>query len=116
MPLSGIDFHTHSLLVREMIARHPDIARVARETFYIGNTLQPLETFHLELDAAGLEQAVVLPIDTTTARNATIYTNEQIAELCSMSTRLVGLPVSILTVRMRRMHFGTPSLILGFAV
>ena len=90
MQPSGIDFHTHPLLVREMIARHPELARAARETFHIGNNFQPLETFHLELDAAGLEQAVVLPIDATTALGTTIYTNQQIAELCSMSPRLIG--------------------------
>lgn len=86
----GIDFHTHPLLVREMIARHPELARAARETFYIGNNFQPLETFLLELDAAGLAEAVVVPIDATTSLGATIYTNEQIAELCSMSSRLIG--------------------------
>ena len=58
----GIDFHTHPLLVREMVERYPGLAKAARETFFIGNTFQPLETFHLELDLAGLEKAVVLPI------------------------------------------------------
>jgi hypothetical protein len=90
MQALGIDFHTHPLLVSEMIARHPELARAARQTFYIGNNFQPLETFHLELDAAGLEQAVVLPIDATTALGATIYSNPQIAELCSLSERLIG--------------------------
>ena len=90
MALRGIDFHTHPLLVREMTARHPELVAAAREGFYIGNTFQPLETFHLELDAAGLDKAVILPIDATTSRNATVYTNEQIAELCAMSPRLIG--------------------------
>ncbi len=90
MTLAGTDFHTHPLLVREMIQRHPELAAAARETFFIGNNFQPLETFLLELDAAGLEQAVVLPVDATTARGKTVYTNEQIAELCAMSDRLVG--------------------------
>jgi hypothetical protein len=57
----GIDFHTHPLLVREMVERHPELVKAARETFFIGNNFQPLETFHLELDLAGLEKAVVLP-------------------------------------------------------
>src|ERR1035437_1228735 len=86
----GIDFHTHPLLVREMIARHPALARAAREVFFIGNNFQPLESFLLELDLAGLDRAVVLPIAATTARNETVYNNEQIAELCGMSPRLVG--------------------------
>jgi len=86
----GIDFHTHPLLVREMIARYPDLARAARETFFIGNNFQPLETFFLELDAAGLEKAVILPIDATATRGAAVYSNEQIADLCAMSPRFIG--------------------------
>jgi uncharacterized protein len=86
----AIDFHTHPLLVREMIARHPELAEAARKTFYIGNNFQPLETFHLELDAAGLDKAVVVAVDATTALGKSVYTNEQIAELCAMSDRLIG--------------------------
>ncbi len=88
--IKGIDFHTHPLLVREMIARHPDLKKAARETFYIGNNFQPLVSFLMELDVAFLEKAVVLPMDATTSRGETVYTNEQIAELCSMSERLIG--------------------------
>jgi predicted TIM-barrel fold metal-dependent hydrolase len=73
-----------------MITRHPQLEHAARSTFYIGNNFQPLETLLLELDAAGLEKAVVLPIDATTALNATVYNNDQIAELCALSSRLVG--------------------------
>ncbi len=86
----AIDFHTHPLLVREMISRHPELAEAARKTFYIGNNFQPLETLHLELDAAGLDKAVVVAVDATTALGKSVYTNEQIAELCAMSDRLIG--------------------------
>ncbi len=86
----GIDFHTHPLLVREMFAGDPDLPRIARDVFYIRNNPQPLETFLLELDVAGLEKAVLLPIDVTTTRGCRIYSNEQIAELCGMSGRFVG--------------------------
>ncbi|NLS75905.1 MAG: amidohydrolase [Chloroflexi bacterium] len=85
-----IDFHTHPLLVEEMIARYPDLARIARDVFYIRNRAQPLETFLLELDVAGLERAVLLPIDTTRTRGCQIYSNEQIAELCRMCDRFIG--------------------------
>ncbi len=86
----GIDIHTHPVLVREMVQRHPELARAARETFHIGNAFQPLETLLLELDAAGLDRAVVLPIDARRTRGVAIYTNEQVAELCAMSDRLIG--------------------------
>jgi len=85
-----IDFHTHPLLVREMIKKHPDLKRIAQDIFYIRNNPQPLETFHLELDVSGLERAVILPIDAYTTKQCRIYSNEQIAELCKMSNRLVG--------------------------
>ena len=86
----GIDFHTHPLLVREMVERHPELVKVARETYYIGNNFQPLETFHLELDLAGIEKAVVLPMDASAAAGAVVWTNEQVAELCGMSARFIG--------------------------
>lgn len=90
VPLGGIDFHTHPVLVREMVQRYPELERAAREVFHIGNVFQPLETFLLELDVAGLERAVLLPINCTTTRGIPVYSNDQIAELCSLSGRLVG--------------------------
>jgi predicted TIM-barrel fold metal-dependent hydrolase len=86
----GIDFHTHPILIREMVQRHPELARAARQVFHCGNNFQPLEVMLLEMDIAGIDKAVVLPIDATTSRNATVYTNEQIVEVCGMSDRLIG--------------------------
>jgi uncharacterized protein len=86
----GIDFHTHPILVREMVQRHPELAQAAREVFHCGNNFQPLEVMLLEMDIAGIDKAVVLPIDATTSRNATVYTNQQIVEVCAMSDRLIG--------------------------
>nr|MBC7245616.1 amidohydrolase [Chloroflexota bacterium] len=85
-----IDFHTHPMLVREMIAKYPELETAARKVFFIQNILQPLETFFLELDISGLERAVLLPIDATSTRGCCLYTNEQIAELCALSDRFVG--------------------------
>ena len=85
-----IDFHTHPVLVREMIERHPELERAAREIFFIGNNFQPLETFLLELDVSGLDRAVLLPIDCTSTRGVPIWSNEQIAELCRMNERFIG--------------------------
>jgi len=85
-----IDFHTHPVLVREMIERHPELERAARQIFFISNNFQPLETFLLELEVSGLARAVLLPIDCTTTRGAPIYTNERVAELCAMSGCFIG--------------------------
>lgn len=86
-----IDFHCHPVLVEEMIARHPELERAAREVFHIGNRFQPLETLLLELDVSGLERAVLLPIEATRTRGLPVYTNEQIAELVALApSRLMG--------------------------
>lgn len=85
-----IDFHTHPLLVREMIKKYPELAATARELFAIGNNFQPLETFHLQMEVAGISRAVLLPIDASRTKGRKIYSNEQIAELCRMSKRFIG--------------------------
>jgi uncharacterized protein len=86
----GIDFHTHPVLVREMVEKYPDLVRAAREIYYCGNNFQPLQVMLLEMDIAGIDHAVVLPIDATTSRNATVFTNEQVVEVCRMSDRFIG--------------------------
>lgn len=85
-----IDFHTHPLLVHEMWKKYPELRHIAQDVFYIRNRPQPLETFLLELDVSKLEKAVLLPIDATTSKGYKIYSNEQIAELCQMTNRLIG--------------------------
>jgi predicted TIM-barrel fold metal-dependent hydrolase len=85
-----IDFHTHPLLIQELAQKYPRYARVAREVFMIGNNFQPLETFFLQMDAAGIERAVLLPIACARARQDAVSSNEQVAELCGMSQRFIG--------------------------
>ena len=85
-----IDFHTHPVLIREFTEKYPNYIRVAREVFNIGNNFQPLETFFLQMDVAGIEKAVLLPIACERARKDPVSSNEQVAELCSMSDRFIG--------------------------
>lgn len=85
-----IDFHTHPLLVQELVGDDPDLIHAQKKVFDIQNRLQPLETFHLELDVSGLARAVIVPVDARTAKGSRLFTNEQIARLCSMSDRFVG--------------------------
>jgi len=85
-----IDFHTHPVLIREFAEKYPNYVRAAREVFNIGNNFQPLETFFLQMDVAGIEKAVLLPIACARARRDAVSSNEQVAELCSMSERFIG--------------------------
>lgn len=85
-----IDFHTHPVLIQEMVDKYPNYARMAREVFQIGNNFQPLETFYLQMDVAGIDRAVLLPIDCERARGDAVSSNEQVAELCSTSQRFIG--------------------------
>ncbi len=85
-----IDLHTHPVLIREFMEKYPGYERMAREVFNIGNNFQPLETFLLQMDVAGIERAVLLPVDCARARKLAISSNEQVAELCRMSARFIG--------------------------
>lgn len=85
-----IDFHTHPVLVREIVGESEEMLRATRDIFHCGNNLQPLEVFHLQMDAGGVERAVLLPVACRRARGADIFTNEQIARLCGMSDRFIG--------------------------
>ncbi len=85
-----IDFHTHPLLIQEFVGKYPNYARVAREVFRIGNNFQPLETFFLQMDVAGIERAVLLPIACERAHQDAVSSNEQVAELCRISPRFIG--------------------------
>src|SRR5215471_15293752 len=85
-----IDFHTHPVLIKEFVEKYPDYERAARHIFNIGNNFQPLETFFLQMDAAGIERAVLQPIDCRRARKGAVSSNEQVVELCRRSDRFIG--------------------------
>jgi predicted TIM-barrel fold metal-dependent hydrolase len=85
-----IDFHTHPVLVQEFVAKYQNYERMARRVFNIGNNFQPLEMFLLQMDVAGIERAVLLPIDCQRARKDAVSSNQQVAELCTRSKRFIG--------------------------
>lgn len=85
-----IDFHTHPVMIRELVGEDPDLQRAVREVFQLHFPAQPLEVFLAELDEAGVERAVLLPVDCTTAHGCRIVTNEQVAELAGKNPRFVG--------------------------
>jgi len=85
-----IDIHTHPVQVEELLNRDPELTRAVRDVFGLTMPPQPLETFLLQMDEAGVERAVLLPIDCTTAHGCTIVSNEQIAWLVEREPRLIG--------------------------
>jgi len=85
-----IDFHTHPVLIKELASQDPSYERMAREVFNIGNNFQPLETFFLQMDVAGIERAVLLPIDCRRSRKLSVSSNEQVASLASQHKRFIG--------------------------
>jgi predicted TIM-barrel fold metal-dependent hydrolase len=85
-----IDFHTHPVQIAELIDRDPALAEAVRGTFGLYMPPQPLRTYELHLDEAGIDRAVALPIDCTTAHGCTIVSNDQIAWLMEQSERVIG--------------------------
>lgn len=101
-----VDFHTHPVMIAELIEADLALARSVREVFGLLFPPQPLQTFLLELDAAGVDRAVLLPLDCTSAHGCRIVTNEQVAALASQHPRFIGfasadpnLPDAVPTLR-----------------
>jgi len=85
-----IDFHTHPVLIKEVVGDDANLLKVVRNVFKIGLGLQPLKTFLLQMDTAGIDRAVLLPIDCSTTRGCKIFSNEEIANLCRENERFIG--------------------------
>jgi uncharacterized protein len=85
-----IDIHTHPVQIAELHDADPTLGPAVRDVFGLFVKPQPLTTYFAQLDAAGIERAVVLAIDCTTAHGCTIVSNDQIATLMGMSERLIG--------------------------
>lgn len=85
-----IDFHTHPVMIKELLDKDPVLEKNVHQVFGFHFPAQPLEIFRREMDAAGVEQAVLLPVDATSAHGCCIVHNEQIAELVEMEPRFIG--------------------------
>ena len=85
-----IDFHTHPVMIKELLEKDPVLEKNIHEVFGFHFPAQPLEIFRREMDAAGVERAILLPVDATTAHGCRIASNEQIAELVNMEPRFIG--------------------------
>jgi len=85
-----IDFHTHPVLIKEIVGSNETLLKAVRNVFKMGSSLQPLKTFLLQMDVAGIQRAVLLPIDCSTTRGCKIFSNEDIAKLCRENERFIG--------------------------
>lgn len=85
-----IDIHTHPVQIAELLDGDPGLTRAVHDVFGLFIKPQPLRTYELHLDEAGIDKAVVLPIDCTTAHGAKVVSNEQIVQLMEMTDRVIG--------------------------
>jgi predicted TIM-barrel fold metal-dependent hydrolase len=73
-----------------LVEQDPVLGRNVREVFSLLFPPQPLEVFLNELDEAGIERAVLLPVDCSSAHGCRIVSNQQVAELASRCRRFIG--------------------------
>ena len=85
-----IDIHTHPVDVAELLAADPELAAAVDGVFGLHGTPQPMATFIAKLDASGIDRAVLLPIDCTSAHGCRVLTNEAVAGLVAEHPRLIG--------------------------
>ena len=85
-----IDIHTHPVMIKELVESDSDLERNIHQVFGFHFPPQSLRNFTLELDAAGVSQAVLLPVDTTSAHGCKIVSNEQIASLVDADSHFIG--------------------------
>jgi len=85
-----IDLHTHPFMIKELVDKDISLAYNIKEIFGFYFPPQPIQVFLFELDAAGVDRAVLLPIDCTTAHGCKIVSNIQVAELVKKYPCFIG--------------------------
>lgn len=85
-----IDIHTHPVQIAELYADDKNLERAVRDVFGLYMEPQPIETYFAQLDEAGIDKAVLLPIDCTSAYGCRVVSNQQVAWLMEQSSRLIG--------------------------
>ncbi len=86
-----IDIHAYPGFFQE-ISEDPKRVEYRRERFYLYKQhVWPLELSIKQMDAAGIDQSVLLPEDLTTLYGDTVVSNEEVAKLVELApTRYIG--------------------------
>jgi uncharacterized protein len=85
-----IDIHQHPLHIKELVDKDPSLSRATKDVYGVYSSPHSLESHFYQMDAAGIDKAVIMPIDCTVAHGCKIVTNEQIAWLTEKSSRFIG--------------------------
>ena len=85
-----IDIHTHPVQIAELYPDDENLERAVKDVFGLYMEPQPIETYFAQLDEAGIDKAVLLPIDCTSAHGCRVVSNQQVAWLMERSSRLIG--------------------------
>jgi uncharacterized protein len=85
-----IDFHTYPIMIKELIAKDAALGKNIQDILGFYFPPQPLSVFLYEMDAAGIEKSVLLPLDCSTIFKCKIPSNETIAELVNKNPRFIG--------------------------
>ena len=85
-----IDFNVHPFMIKELFNEDALLEHGVKDIFGLYFPAQPLSIFFGEMDAAGIDRSVILPIDCTTAHGCRIGSNEAISKLSDKNPRLIG--------------------------
>lgn len=85
-----IDIHQHPLHIKEIVDQDPALEKAVKNVYGVYSSPHSLESHFYQMDAAGIEKAVIMPIDCTTAHGTKLVTNEQISWLMEKSSRFIG--------------------------
>jgi predicted TIM-barrel fold metal-dependent hydrolase len=85
-----IDIHSHPMHIKELVNQDPALSKAVKDVYGVYSDPHSLESHMYQLDVAGIDQAVIMPIDCTTAHGCKLVSNEQIVWLMEKSSRFIG--------------------------
>ncbi len=85
-----IDFNTSPFMIRELFIEDKQLEHAVKDIFGFYFPAQPLSIILDEMNAAGVDKSVILPIDCSTAHGVIIGKNEAISALAKKNSRMIG--------------------------